>query len=422
MAKVTLSLSTHTDSRGLSELYLRVSAGVGFQPRIRSGVFIPAKCWDAVKKSIIVPRLASKEQREVVRAKKHLDEMEALLLEAATTTPRERLSKALFEKIVKEYHHPTGDVGIHEDYSLADACEQYVVARKLGEWRRKAFRVLAGHLRRFEAECGVAVTLGAFNEAMAAEFEAFLTGEHRDGVHPRRGRNTIAGAMTKLRTVVLWANNEGYTTTNAFKRYKIMPEIYGRPYYITIEERNAIYEADLSDVPQLAVQRDIFVFQCLIGCRRGDLERLTKDSIVEGAVEYVPRKTKEGRPVVVRVPLNATAREIVERYADSEGEALLPFVVEQYYNRAIKDIFTRAGITRRVTVINPTTGEEERRPLNEIASSHLARRTFIGNLYKKVKDPNLIGALSGHKEGSKAFVRYRDIDEDMRRELVDMLE
>ena len=69
-----------------------------------------------------------------------------------------------------------------------------------------------------------------------------------------------------------------------------------------------------------------------------------------------------------------------------------------------------------------TTGAEEKRPLNEIASSHLARRTFIGNLYKKVKDPNLVGSLSGHKEGSKAFARYRDIDEDMKKELVNLLD
>jgi hypothetical protein len=41
---------------------------------------------------------------------------------------------------------------------------------------------------------------------------------------------------------------------------------------------------------------------------------------------------------------------------------------------------------------------------------------------KKVKDPNLVGSLSGHAEGSKAFSRYRDIDEEMKTELVKMLE
>ncbi len=64
---------------------------------------------------------------------------------------------------------------------------------------------------------------------------------------------------------------------------------------------------------------------------------------------------------------------------------LLPFISPQKYNDAIKKIFTRCGITRIVTVLNPTTGNEEKRPINEIASSHLARRTFIGNIYKGVK-------------------------------------
>lgn len=30
--------------------------------------------------------------------------------------------------------------------------------------------------------------------------------------------------------------------------------------------------------------------------------------------------------------------------------------------------------------------------------------------------------VSGHKEGSKAFAHYRDIDEDMKKELVDLLD
>lgn len=54
--------------------------------------------------------------------------------------------------------------------------------------------------------------------------------------------------------------------------------------------------------------------------------------------------------------------------------------------------------------------------------SHLARRTFIGNIYKLVKDPNLVSALTGHVEGSRAFTRYRTIDIDMKKDLVKILE
>lgn len=49
-------------------------------------------------------------------------------------------------------------------------------------------------------------------------------------------------------------------------------------------------------------------------------------------------------------------------------------------------------------------------------------KTFIGNLYKQVKDPNLIASMSGHSEGSRAFVRYRKIDDDMKKELVNLLD
>lgn len=148
---------------------------------------------------------------------------------------------------------------------------------------------------------------------------------------------------------------------------------------------------------------------------------MTKSNIINGGIEYIAHKTKEGRPETIRVPLNDTAKVILKKYEHLDG-ALFPFISSQDYNEAIKAVFTIAGINRSVTVINPTTRKEEKRPINLIASSHLARRTFIGNLYKKVKDPNLVGSLSGHKEGSKAFARYRDIDEDIKTELVKMLE
>ncbi len=52
----------------------------------------------------------------------------------------------------------------------------------------------------------------------------------------------------------------------------------------------------------------------------------------------------------------------------------------------------------------------------------MARRTFIGNIYKLVKDPNLVSSLTGHVEGSRAFNRYRTIDIEMKKDLFKMLE
>jgi len=49
---------------------------------------------------------------------------------------------------------------------------------------------------------------------------------------------------------------------------------------------------------------------------------MTKSNVVNGSIEYIPRKTKEGNPVTVRVPLNDKAKTILEKYKDCESKKL----------------------------------------------------------------------------------------------------
>lgn len=75
-----------------------------------------------------------------------------------------------------------------------------------------------------------------------------------------------------------------------------------------------------------------------------------------------------------------------------------------------------------VTVLDTHGYKTVQKPLYEVASSHTVRKTFVGNLYKQVPDPNLIASMSGHVEGSRAFARYRKIDDEMKKELVNLLD
>ena len=138
---------------------------------------------------------------------------------------------------------------------------------------------------------------------------------------------------------------------------------------------------------------------------------------MDGFVEYIPQKTKMEHANTVRVPLNQKARDILERYKDLES-ALLPRFSHFGYNKKIKEILKYVGIDRTVIVLDPKTREDVAKPLYEVATTHTARKTFIGNLYRQVKDPNLIASMSGHSEGSRAFARYRKIDDEMKKELV----
>ena len=150
--------------------------------------------------------------------------------------------------------------------------------------------------------------------------------------------------------------------------------------------------------------------------------KLKKTDIINGNIEYIPHKTIKATGKAMIVPLNNMAREIVDKYFNILSDQLLPFSSPHKYNEDIKNILEKCEITRLVSVLDPLTRREKKVPINTIATSHMARRTFIGNIYKKVKDPNLVASLTGHTEGSKAFSRYRDIDTEMKRELVGMLE
>ncbi len=446
MATINLSLSKKSDKiTQQHEILMEFWHGKEIHQRAKTNVFVHLDYWDDKTRCIVIPnwRILSPERKQLqseLQAKSdRLANLKSQVLSSFQALDKNAVPKDWLKALIHSYNFPAAAKGSQQpSRTIYDEFEKYIDTHKFSDHRRRQNLVILRTLKRFAMYKGLSLSFDSITADTLRAFEQFLVDEHKlvdqkkykkvltavpESRTPKaRGKNTINDFMVRLRSFFIWAVDNGLATNNPFTHYKVVDCVYGTPYYITIDERNQLYHFDLSDQPKLARQRDIFVFQCLIGCRVSDLWAMTKSNIVNGAVEYIPRKTKDGRAITVRVPLNAIAAEIIERYKDTPGDNLFTLTSQQRYNIDIKKMFKLAGLTRVVTVINPTTREEEQRPICDIASSHLARRSFVGNLYKKVKDPNLIGKLSGHKEGSRAFSRYRDIDEDTTRELVKMLE
>jgi integrase len=407
------------------------------------------------KSEILLNSALFDEKKECIKAKVVFDANERKHIDKAISERKELIKKLCLEVVDKstltsewlesaidKEIHPEKYITTPQQQTFFEVFEEFLEVKKFSDWRNRAYAVVIRAIKRYELyvqrtkDKSFCFSFNTITPVVLSDFDTFLRNEHtffeqypdiyeavpESRVPAPRGTNTINGIMAMIRSLFIWAVDNEKTKNNPFRKYVIEECVYGTPYYISIDERNTLYNTDLSPYPALETQRDIFVFQCLIGCRIADLYRLKKQNVINGAIEYIARKTKDGRPVTVRVPLNSTAKEILNKYAGYASDALLPYTNEQKYNELIKEIFVLAGITRPVVTLDPLTRESVIRPLNEIASSHLARRCFVGNLYKQVKDPNLVGALSGHKEGSRAFARYREIDEDMRNELVRMLE
>jgi integrase len=338
-----------------------------------------------------------------------------------------------------------------DDYR--DNSKKKVHGKRTGDksdvWK-KNFDVLVRALKRYEwfvklsHNKSFTLDIDTISSDVLDDFESFLRNEYqlleeypeifekipssidkRRSPKPQpRGNNAICALFNKLKAFCTWCIEERKTTNNPFIGfYGVSAEVYGTPYYITLEERNQIADFDLSDNPSLEAQRDIFIFQCCVGCRVSDLMRLEPKDIIDDVLQYIPQKTKGIKPITIYVPLNERAKSLVKKYSgkDKEGK-LFPFISSQKYNEAIKKIFEVCGITRLVSVLNPLTGEEVKRPINEVASSHMARRCFVGNLYQKVQDPALIASMSGHSEHSRAFSRYRKIDDEMKKEVVNLID
>lgn len=468
MATIRKKLSTRLDSLGYGRILLRITINRTTQIRLKTDIFVPSKNWNSTNECIKIGRAKGLERQELVESIIVLKELEAKIIKLCVMYPSRMITKEWLGKVlqvstdipaqmfssmcVKKLLEQQSLSNQYSPKSFFDLMEDYLSETKYSASREKNFRVLIRVLQRYEWYVRLSdmkrkdftLDIDTIDKETISDIESFLRHEHilykeypkifkkmpsitRERKCPKpkpRGNNTICALFTKLRAFFNWCNENKKTANRPFVGYNgVTSEKYGTPYYITLDERNHIADFDLSAYPHLAVQRDIFIFQCCVGCRVSDLMRLTVTDVIDGEIQYIPHKTKGANPATVRVPLNERARNLIAKYEhiDPQGR-LFPFIASQSYNRCIREIFRKCGVTRMVTTLNSTTGEEEKRPICDVASSHMARRCFVGNLYKRWTDPNVICPMSGHKLGSAAFARYREIDKELRMEVIKSIE
>ena len=428
-------------------LHISVSDGRDFRKRQVTKSLIAPTWWDLkaadLKKRVLIPE----DDRQSIS--KEMSAIRSYISEAyAIDKEKGKVNSVWLEKTVENYYKgkslaPKARKSRKKNFD--DLFYMFSDGRELSNSRVRHYHVLQRLIHRYEVYVRVSmprmgryvfdihdVTVDTLNDLRDYIKNEYLYVEKypqiMEALPEKRGfsersENYLHGLFKLIKAFFSWCIKNGYTKNWPFTDFEMPKEEYGTPIIMTLDEVETLYRTPMP-TKVLEEQRDIFVFQCNVGCRVGDLMSYTKQSVQNGALalEYIAAKTLHfsGRTVVV--PLNSIALEIVEKYKDLPDEQLLPFISEQNYNDNIKAAFKVAGITRLVTELDPVTRKEVKHPLNEIASSHLARRTFAGNIYRQVKDPNLVASLTGHAEGSRAFNRYREIDLGMKQDLVRILE
>ena len=448
MSTTNFSISKKANN-GLCELKVRFSYDREHSYRLRTYILVPQAAWNASKGKLVIPRMHTGEHKDLSQLQTQIDDLSNYLKAESLVAPASA-DKNYWDKKIQEFHkkstlaaaplftHQASGPDMGED--VIDAFKAFINEKVTHNKTKAQMEVTMRDIERYILYVKRELRLKEWTSTDLADFKHFLEIEHtffdKNGKCKRkyqyiysasplpwppkaRGGNTIFGIMKRFRTMLNWCVKTGRLDKSPFRTFQLQGCVYGTPFYLTIDELNTLYHFDFSQRPKLAIQRDIFVLQSNLGMRVGDFFNLTAANIINDAIEYIPGKTLHDTGEVVRVPLTERAKEIINRYSTTSSRlSLMPFICEQKYNKAIKEMLKLAGINRVVTTLNPRTRLDEKHLIWEIASSHMARRNFIGNLYDEVQDPSLISSMTGHKPGSRAFERYRAVHDDIKKPIL----
>ncbi len=174
--------------------------------------------------------------------------------------------------------------------------------------------------------------------------------------------------------------------------------------YLTEDEIRQITDADMGD-KRLTEIRDLFLIGCWTGLRISDLSRLEIGNISDGLLSITAKKTA----TKVVVPVTDELQAVLNRYPDR-----LPKIpTDQHYNRELKKVAERAGISTPVMAETKRNGMTvvAQVPKYELITSHTARRSFATNLYRRGIATSQLMFLTGHKT-EDAFMRYIKVSKE----------
>lgn len=192
---------------------------------------------------------------------------------------------------------------------------------------------------------------------------------------------TVNSYLSRLRSLFIWAINNGKCTINPFSQFKIAkPKV--EITYLTKKELSAI-ERKTFACDRLNNVKDIFLFQCYTALSYGDMASLVESDILVNAQgqRYI-QKQRHKTGVTFTVPLMPKAIAILEKY-----NYKLPVLSNQNYNAYLKEIADLCGIKQNV-------------------HSHLARHTFAIIALNAGMPLSVVSKVLGHSNTNITQAHY----------------
>lgn len=420
--KVNYSLSTKCNPNGY-EIYVRFIGSKNESFRGKTGLFIEKKNWDEKSN---MPKPCNRTPSVATECRHITSKLTNLATSLSDEYKRNKSHGKSWLKDIMASMKWEGDMPLLSKSSVMAAMPitdafRMMIDEKLENHLicESSHRLNLIFYRKLERYC-------AMNECLVRDLDdsgiegvmSYMKSENCRGW--RKSDNYINYLSSTLSQFVNWLRKKDKgLELGAIQKQK--PIAYGTPYYIDKVQRDVLYAAEMP-TKELETVRDIFILQCYIGCRYSDLHSFTYSNIFGNTLSYIAKKTITHEPKTITVPIHSVAMQIIDKYRGMNGEYVIPRISTAAFNNRLKSVFASCKeVDTPVTIRDKHTGESVVTTLSKVASTHMARRTFIGCLYENGFRESDICALSGHKEGSISIQRYRKVSDTIKQSMIDSL-
>jgi integrase len=420
--------------RKLVPVYVRLSAGRGFDLIVKSGIIVNPDRWSNDTQTI-KQRIKTDDDEKLIKKLKGLKDH----IESDVKNHTYGFSKEWLEDVIFKYHNKrSADAKTLNDYITQFIEDSESGARKnkdaldLSKGTVKAWK---GFKRIFSEYQGVytperlewhiankkairpkkAIDFDNVNIDFYNSFVKFLSDEGYN-------RNTMGRFIKELKMFMKKSLEDGLHNNRQFE-YSAFAGISTKSFsiYLTKSELDKMYNIDLTSFPEnkpdlpgdkpekskftnneLDIARDAFLVLCETALRISDYQKVDvsiRKSEDETKLIYITQ-SKTGGQVII--PLSARLETILKKY-----DARLPKLPDQYINKRIKVVARLCGIDEIQSWESERYGKRFEKTAHkwQLVTCHSGRRTACSLMYLAGIPTISIMQISGHQT-EKIFLSY----------------
>lgn len=292
---------------------------------------------------------------------------------------------------------PAADQYIDTHKQFETIYKQFMSERAIEKNWTKSTRDKNSQMWKCLNEYNPRITLGMMNRSTLNGLKKWYF-DH--GYH----NTTVAKRFRDLKSFLNWLDRNGYPVNKEALQFDSnVPKSEKVITYLTLEELRHFASFPLKQ-QYLRNARDIFCFMCYTSLRYSDTAALKKSSISDGFIHVFTQKTK----AKLDIPIIKDAQEILDNIMSTPGEYVFKAPSNQKLNDFIKLAAKEAKLDRKIQEMYYVGNEphETYKPIHEIISCHMARRTFVVCSLALGIPVEVVKACTGHStyEAMKPYI------------------